>query len=113
MLPLPAATTTLSNLKDTSQPVFNAFIPYGYMEIGITVGALLVVFLIAVFWGGIKNLLSGMTGIHFGSPADHNRYYNAKTHAWNATSSSTIEQMKKNYAWISNKKNIGKLSRYD
>ena len=59
MLPIPAATTTLSNTLQTSQPVFNSFIPYGYMEIGVMVAGFVVLFIIAIFWSAIKGLFSG------------------------------------------------------
>lgn len=48
MLPIPAATTTLANMQGTSIPVFGAFIPYGYMEIGLILGALAIVFIIGI-----------------------------------------------------------------
>ena len=54
MLPLPAATTTITNIQPTSQPVMEAFMPYAYMEIGLFIGALVVVFIIYVFWDSIK-----------------------------------------------------------
>jgi hypothetical protein len=57
MLPLPAATTTLANTLETSQPVLNAFLPYGYMEIGIIIGALLIIFIIAIFRDAIFGML--------------------------------------------------------
>lgn len=57
MLPIPAATTTLTNTLVTSQPVFNEFIPYGYMEAGIIIGALVIGFIISIF-AGIPQKLS-------------------------------------------------------
>lgn len=61
MLPLPAATTTLENTLTTSQPVFDAFKPYAYMEIGLLIGALVIVFIIAIFWSSIRRLFGHTT----------------------------------------------------
>lgn len=58
MLPIPAATTTLANMQTTSQPMLTAFLPYGYMEIGLILGALAVVFIFVFFKDSISNLLN-------------------------------------------------------
>lgn len=57
MLPIPQASTTLTNTLETSQPVFDAFKPYAYMEIGLIIGALAIVFIIAIFRDAIASLL--------------------------------------------------------
>lgn len=74
MLPIPAATTTLANTLQTSQPVLNSFMPYGYMEIGIFLGALVVVFIIGVFAGipqHIRAWLAHSNVRRFDSSASH------------------------------------------
>jgi len=57
MLPIPAASTTLDNMLVTSQPVFNAFMPYGYMEIGIIIAVVIVIFIIGIFSHAFEVLL--------------------------------------------------------
>lgn len=54
---LPAATTTLVATQPTSQAIFDAFIPFGYMEIGVLAGALIIVFIVYTFWDTILHLL--------------------------------------------------------
>lgn len=58
MFPLPAATTTLANIQPTSQTVFDAFKPYLFSEIGIFIGALVIIFVIGMLWALLKYLLS-------------------------------------------------------
>lgn len=48
LVPLPAATTTLTNAAITSQPVFEAFQNPMYMEIGLIIAALAVLFIIGL-----------------------------------------------------------------
>ncbi len=57
MLPLPAATTTLTNTLVTSQPVFDAFKPYGFFELGVIIAAVVILFLVATFRDGLTKLL--------------------------------------------------------
>lgn len=61
MLPLPAATTTLTNTKPTADAVVAAFMPYGYFEIGVMIAAVLVIFLVYVFRDAISMLFHKTT----------------------------------------------------
>lgn len=79
MLPVEAATTTLANIAPTSNAVLPAFLPYGYMEIGIGIAVIMILFIIYVFGNAIKSLLFGI-GDH---PGMYSR--NVQTGRWEKT----------------------------
>lgn len=43
---LPSATTTLSSIKEWSNPMFQSLLPYAYLAMGILVGIGLILFLV-------------------------------------------------------------------
>jgi len=65
MLPIPQATTTLAGMAEQSQPVFNAFIPYAYLEIGIIIGVLVILFIIGIFTNTFSHLYHAFKGDGF------------------------------------------------
>lgn len=71
---IPAATTTLASTKPTADAIFGAFIPFGYMEVGVMVGAVIIVLIIGII-SGIPERLRAMlahSGVRkFDSPASH------------------------------------------
>lgn len=48
MLPLPAATTTISGMAVTSQPVFDMFNQPMYLEVGVLIASVLIILIIMV-----------------------------------------------------------------
>lgn len=106
MLPIPAATTTLANTAETSQPVFDAFKPYAFMEIGLIVGALAIIFIIGVMAGipeKIRAWFAHSQVRKFDSPLSHRDS--------EATSSAIREHRR--YMGISSSRNRNRISRYD
>lgn len=86
MFPIPSATTTLANTLEVSQPVFDSFIPYGYMEIGVLVGALVIVFIILVFSGAMEKLR-----VYFAHKNSRKFDFSAQHNDSSATSSAIAE----------------------
>lgn len=105
-LPIPTAEQVLSSTSPNATHVLGQFLPYGYMEIGLTIGALLVVFLIYVFWDGIKNLYANLRTAKF-------KYgdYSAKHRDSEATSQAI--SMHKKYLKLVSPSTRNKISRYD
>ena len=110
MLPLPAATTTIANMSVTSQPVLNAFLPYGYLQVGVFLGALLIIFLIYVFWDALSALMFHIRALiahksvrKFDSPSQHRDAP--------ATSAAIAEHRR--YLSLTSNRNKNRVSRYD
>lgn len=57
MLPLPSVDQVFSSTTQTSNIIVGKFMPYGYMEMGLMIGALAIVFLIYLFRNALGHLL--------------------------------------------------------
>jgi len=103
MFPLPAATTTLANTLQTSQPVLNTFLPYGYAEIGIIIASLAIVFIISVF-AGIPEKLRVMFA-HRGV-----RKYDLPEQHTDSSATSAALQQHKNYLKVRSGRGVSRYS---
>lgn len=73
MLPIPTAETVLSSSTPTANTIFSHFSQYGYMEIGVLIAVLTIIFVIGVFAGGFSKLLE-----HIGIYQTKNHIYFGK-----------------------------------
>jgi len=106
MLPIPAATTTLANMAITSQPVFDAFTPYMYLDIGLIFGSTAIIFMIYVFWDSITAFLSRLR-----SSSKKYGDFSSKHRDASATSAAITEHRRFQGLMKSSTKN--RISRYD
>lgn len=102
MIPLPDIANTIASATPAAQSTYNAFKSPMYFELGITIGALLLVFLVVKFWNGIMALVRGVHKYDFGD--------SSAVHRDTEATSKAIAQHKHYLKLISGK---DKISRYD
>lgn len=57
IVPIPSASDMLSQVGSSSAPMFQSFLPLGYIEAGLAIGALVVVFLVGAIVTGIGRVV--------------------------------------------------------